>query len=62
VTELALDDWVAQQYGLTLDKIPVVKPPNMPQEAYELLKKYQQINIQKRPISPRSRKLLFPGF
>ncbi len=40
VTELALDDWVAQQYGLSLDIIPVVRPANMPPEAYEILRKY----------------------
>ncbi len=40
VTELALDDWVAQQYGLSLEKIPVVRPVHMPQDAYDMLRKY----------------------
>jgi len=42
VSEEALDDWIAQMYGFSIDNIPGLKPNGMPQEAYDMLKKYKK--------------------
>ena len=60
VTELSLDDWIAQQFGLDLENIPLIKPQWLPEEAHEHLKKYYFKFGAKKPLSPSSRKVLFP--
>jgi hypothetical protein len=42
VTGKSLDDWKAQLYGYKVDHIPWTKPPHMPQDIYDVLKKYRQ--------------------
>jgi len=39
MTDAALDSWLAAHYGLTLDKIPPNKPPDMPKYIHDRLKK-----------------------
>ena len=39
VSEIALDDWILQQYGLDLENLPRSAPPNMPKFIHEDLKK-----------------------
>ena len=41
VTEENLDAWIAAHYGISsLDKIPLVRPQNMPKPVYDKLKKH----------------------
>lgn len=43
VTEHGLDNWRAQQYGVTVDDFPRMKPVSMSDELYEeLRRKYVQ--------------------
>lgn len=61
VTELALDDWVAQTFGIELGHIPLARPPHLPQDVYDMLRKYYfRFQETKKPISPRSKDFLFP--
>jgi hypothetical protein len=63
VTEFALDDWIAQQYGYFLGFTPMHRPNGIPLEAFESWSKYKrlyQTQHNQKPISPRSRDILFP--
>ena len=60
MTDLSLDDWIAQQFGLDLESVPLVKPQWLPVEAHEHLKKYFFKFGAKKPLSPSSRKVIFP--
>jgi hypothetical protein len=39
MTEENIDTWLAAHFGLTLDKIPPNRPPNMPKYIHEKLKR-----------------------
>ena len=62
MTELALDDWLMQQYGIEMGNIPITRPSSIPVEVFDTFRKYYRMyQNNPRPISPRSRAILQPG-
>lgn len=42
VTDIALDSWIAAHYGMTLDRVPPVRPPNMAKYVHRRMRMTRQ--------------------
>ena len=40
VTELALDDWIMQMFGIEMGSVPASRPVTLAAEVYETFRKY----------------------